>query len=72
MCQLKYLIINYENYKDMAKIKVYGKTQNRIALGIVHAYMIMHPKTTLEELRNVFPHSKSHHHRYRHWFLWHR
>ena len=41
----------------MAKIKVYGKAQNRIALGIVHAYMIMHPKTTLEELRNAFPNS---------------
>ena len=31
----------------MAKIKVYGKAQNRIALGIIHAYMVMHPKTTL-------------------------
>ena len=41
----------------MANIKVYGKAQNRIALGIVHAYMIMHPKTTLEELRNAFPNS---------------
>lgn len=41
----------------MAKIKVYGKAQNRIALGIVHAYMIMYPKTTLEELRNAFPNS---------------
>ena len=41
----------------MAKIKVYGKAQNRIALGIVHAYMIMYPKTTLEELRIAFPNS---------------
>ena len=41
----------------MAKIKVYGKAQKRLALGIVHAYMIMHPKTTLEELRNAFPNS---------------
>ena len=30
----------------MAKIKVYGKAQNRIALDIIHAYMVMHPKTT--------------------------
>ena len=41
----------------MAKIKVYGKAQNRIALGIIHAYMVMHPKTTLMELRNAFPNS---------------
>lgn len=41
----------------MAKIKVYGKAQNRIALGIIHAYMVMHPKTTLMELRNTFPNS---------------
>ena len=41
----------------MAKIKVYGKAQNRIALDIIHAYMVMHPKTTLMELRNAFPNS---------------
>ena len=41
----------------MAKIKVYGKAQNRIALGIIHAYMVMHPTTTLIELRNAFPNS---------------
>lgn len=41
----------------MAKIKVYGKAQNRIALGIIYAYMVMHPKTTLMELRNAFPNS---------------
>lgn len=46
-----------KNHKDMAKIKVYGKAQNRIALGIIHAYMVMHPKTTLMELRNAFPNS---------------
>ena len=46
-----------KNHKDMAKIKVYGKAQNRIALGIIHAYMDMHPKTTLMVLRNAFPNS---------------
>lgn len=37
------------------KIKVYGKAQNRTALGIVHAYLVMHPETTLNEFRQAFP-----------------
>ena len=37
------------------KIKVYGKTQNAIALGIIHAYVIMFPQTTLADLRKAFP-----------------
>ena len=41
----------------MAKIKVYAKAQNRTALGIVHAYMKINPKATLENLREVFPNS---------------
>ena len=40
---------------NIAKVRVYGKAQNRTALGIVHAYMAMHPNTTLEELREAFP-----------------
>lgn len=40
---------------NLAKVRVYGKAQNRTALGIVHAYMAMHPQTTLEELRKAFP-----------------
>ena len=44
--------------EDMAtKIKVYGKAQNSTALGIVHAYVQMFPKTTLAGLRKAFPNS---------------
>lgn len=39
----------------MEKIRVYGKAQNRTALGIAHAYMVMYPHTTLEDLRKAFP-----------------
>lgn len=37
------------------KIRVYGKAQNRTSLGIVHAYMVMYPQATLEDLRKAFP-----------------
>lgn len=37
------------------KIKVYGKAQNRTALGIAHAYVVMYPHATLEDLRKAFP-----------------
>lgn len=37
------------------KVRVYGKAQNRTALGIVHAYMVMYPQATLEDLRRAFP-----------------
>ncbi len=40
-----------------SKIKVYGKAQNRTALGIVHAYVVMYPHATLEDLRKAFPNS---------------
>lgn len=40
-----------------SKIRVYGKAQNRTALGIVHAYVVMYPHTTLEDLRKAFPNS---------------
>lgn len=39
------------------KIRVYGKAQNRIALGIIRAYVMLHPETTLDSLREEFPHS---------------
>lgn len=39
------------------KIKVYGKAQNRTALGIVHAYVVMYPHATLDDLRKAFPNS---------------
>ena len=37
------------------KIKVYGKAQNRTALGIAHAYVVMYPHATLDDLRKAFP-----------------
>ena len=37
------------------KVRVYGKAQNRTALGIMHAYMIMYPHTTMEDLEKAFP-----------------
>ena len=40
-----------------SKIKVYGKAQNRTALGIIHAYVVMYPHATLEDLRKAFPNS---------------
>ena len=37
------------------KVRVYGKAQNRTALGIMHAYMVMYPQATLADLRKAFP-----------------
>lgn len=37
------------------KVRVYGKAQNRTALGIMHAYMVMYPQTTMEYLQKAFP-----------------
>ena len=37
------------------KVRVYGKAQNRTTLGIMHAYMVMYPHTTLEDIRKSFP-----------------
>lgn len=38
-----------------ARVRVYGKAQNRTALGIMHAYMVMYPQVKLEEIRKAFP-----------------
>lgn len=38
-----------------SKVRVYGKAQNRTALGIIHAYQIMYPHCTLEDLKKAFP-----------------
>lgn len=38
-----------------ARVRVYGKAQNRTALGIMHAYMIMYPQAKLEDIRKAFP-----------------
>ena len=39
------------------KIRVYGKAQNRTALGIMHAYLTMYPHATLEDFQKAFPNS---------------
>ena len=39
------------------KIRVYGKAQNRTALGIVNAYLVINPKATLADLKAAFPDS---------------
>lgn len=44
-----------------SKVRVYGKAQNRTALGIVHAYMIMYPHATFEDLQKAFPDLLTHH-----------
>ena len=41
----------------MNKVRVYGKAQNRTALGIAQAYMVMYPHATLADLRKAFPNS---------------
>ena len=38
-----------------ARVRVYGKAQNRTALGIMHAYMVMYPQAKLEDLKKAFP-----------------
>lgn len=40
-----------------SKVRVYGKAQNRTALGIMHAYMLMYPQATIADLRKAFPNS---------------
>lgn len=33
-----------------SKVRVYGKAQNRTALGIVNAYLVMYPHATRADL----------------------
>lgn len=40
-----------------ARVRVYGKAQNRTALGIMHAYMVMYPQANLDDLIKAFPDS---------------
>lgn len=40
-----------------ARVRVYGKAQNRTALGIMHAYMVMYPYAKLEDICKAFPDS---------------
>lgn len=39
------------------KVRVYGKAQNRTALGIIHAWALAYPEGTLADLRKAFPNS---------------
>lgn len=38
-----------------SKVRVYGKAQNRTALGIMHAYMVMYPQATMDDIKKAFP-----------------
>lgn len=38
-----------------SKVRVYGKAQNRTALGIVNAYLVMYPHATRADLEKAFP-----------------
>jgi len=40
-----------------AKIRVHGKSQSRTALGIINAYLKLHPDSTLADLQQAFPKS---------------
>jgi len=37
------------------KVRVYGNAQNRTALGIANAYLVMYPDATLDDLNKAFP-----------------
>jgi len=38
-----------------SKVRVFGKAQNRTALGIANAFLVMYPHATLEDLNKAFP-----------------
>ena len=40
-----------------SKIRVYGKSQSRTALGIINAYLKLYPDSTLSDLQRAFPKS---------------
>ena len=42
------------------KIRVYGKSQSRTALGIINAYLKLYPDATLSDLQQAFPKSLNH------------
>lgn len=46
--------VSNPNFK-YSSIRVYSNTQNRMALGILHAYLKMFPQTTLKDLCKAFP-----------------
>lgn len=42
-----------------SKIKVHGRAQSRTVLGIVEAYLLLHPESTKEDLDKAFPETLS-------------
>ena len=42
------------------KIRVHGKSQSRTALGIINAYLRLHPGATPDEVQQAFPKSLNH------------
>lgn len=43
-----------------SNVRIHGKSQSRTVLGIVNAYLIINPDTTVDELRQAFPGSVTH------------
>ncbi len=46
--------------ENPSSVRIHGKSQSRTVLGIVNAYLVMHPETTAAELRSAFPVSVTH------------
>lgn len=49
--------LNFPKEDSSSKVRVYAKAQNRTALGIMHAYVLINPKATISDLREAFPDS---------------
>ncbi len=47
--------IQTTNYPSTAKVLVRSENMSRTALGIAHAYLLIHPNSTVESLNKAFP-----------------
>lgn len=47
-----------KNYPATAKVLVRSENMSRTALGIAHAYLLIYPKSTVEDLNRAFPKEK--------------
>jgi len=50
--------IQTTNYPSTAKVLVRSENMSRTALGIAHAYLLIHPDSTVESLNKAFPKEK--------------
>jgi len=57
LCHKLLKFINLKRNAMKSKICVHGKSQSRTALGIINAYLKLHPDSTLYELQQAFPKS---------------